>query len=226
MVAFGARLEPLLLECSRPKDRCVLSGGRRTAEWFPVSEALRFEVRSGGSRPELLAVTTRESIPLLRGDRADLEDRAAELNTFLREPAQERWVLRYDPREDLRRWGLPLLVLLNALVVLLGLLWVKGRTTVFDRARGVAIRVLGPIRATRRLDAFRSIHVRSLAEEEPRPWYLGRGHVDVGALRRIVLVAENGASWPVTPYENQRFARSDLDAVAAELAEFLGLPVT
>ncbi len=225
IVLVESRTQPLALECTRARDWCTLSDGRRTVEQFPLSRTLRFEARSFGRRWELVAVTQDESVGLLVGSRTDLEARAAELNAFLRDPSQESWQFAYDPRADLKRVVFQLLPAMNALAILLAVLMAKERVTVFDRAKGVARRRVTLIPSTRRIDGFRAVQVRTM-RDDPQPWYMRPGtsqHLD--DWRRIVLVDGDGVSWWVTPFQNREYARADLAAVAAELATYLGLPV-
>ncbi len=219
------RREPFRLDCSRTQDRCSSSFGSRTIEQLPLSRTLRFEVRPSGRHWELVAVTEDGSIRVVSGGRAGLTAHAVALNEYLEDPPRDRHALEYDRVADLRGTMLSLLPVIVGLALVSLLFMVKDRVTVFDRPHGLAIRRLSLVPARRRLDPFRAVAVRAY-EDEHRPWYQrSSAYARGGPWRRIVLVEEGGASWWVTPYQNQRYAASDLEAVAAELARYLGLPL-
>jgi hypothetical protein len=224
LVDVGPR--PTRLECARAGDRCTLSIGSRTTREFPVSGTLRFEVRSAGRQWELVAVTEEESVRLLWGSRREVDARADELNRFLKDPAQDRYELEHDPRTRLLQTQLRLLPGIAGLVAVIMLLISRDKVTLFDRAQGVAARRLPLFPSTRRLERFRAVAVRALGDER-EPWYMrSSANRRGGPWRRIVLVEAAGTSWWVTPYQNQQYAASsDLEAVAADLARYLGLPL-
>ncbi len=210
--------ESLRLACSRATDLCVLSDGDRTLEQFPLSGTLRFEVRHvPGKRNDwsLVAVTRTGDVSLLWAVQQRLAPLADELNAFLGEPTQDGWAMD-DPRGPLRAAAVPLVVAMNVLLIASLIYMATDRETVFDRARGRVVRRLGLIPSSQSLQRFRAVRVRSLREESrvrlfPTTQY---------ERRRILLVAADGSAWPVTPH-----AAWYVDAVAAELAQLLGLPL-
>jgi len=218
------------LRCARAADACEVRVDGRLRARTELSTTLRFEVRALRHGGELVAVGREVTVPLLRDRQDALRAQVVGLNALLHDPAIPERAVVLESARELRARVVPALAILSVAFLVLGWM-VLGRQEVrFDRSRNLAVRRWPLSPGVRRLDALRGVRIRTRADEQRERLARGGRGMALGRRgargRQIVVDEADGKVWPVTLYVDPEAAVTDLDAVAAELAEFLRLPLT
>jgi hypothetical protein len=155
----------------------------------------------------------------------ELGAHAHALNGLLRGgdgPAE--WAFTYRRRLQALREDLPIFGTLFALMVVLVATQLGWRTHLERQGRRV-VRWKPLSRSVRPIGAFRAVLVRSMAEAHPgrRAPQSSELNAVLEAHRHIALVDAGGAAWPITRFVT--CPRREVEARAAEVAAYLGLPV-
>lgn len=225
--ALDLRLDTVVLRCSRREAACTVAGGEVGAATIALDSIVEFAaVHPRKQKPDLLARTESGELVLVhRWPHEELRAHAAALNALLREDrGPGEWTFTYRRSLQALREDLPIFGSLFALMVVLVVMQLGWRTRLERRERRV-IRWKPLSRAVRPIDVFRAVLVRSMAEAHPAQT-AGRApqaNAMLEAHLQIALIEADGAAWPVTRFVT--CPREEVEARAAEVAAYLGLPV-